>query len=169
MSTEVGLTPVCGSAVQTPAPYRSSWSGDLATYPIGYPSSPPLRRQLTMNPRPISLNGILPPIATEGVQYSATRNLIGRMRSVTGSCDDVKRLSYDVVTGRRVVKLRSSCLRSYAAGVRDRSERCMHSDRRVVKDEAQYAPRPSVPTSEAASGEQGSILGPLLAAGSGYP
>ena len=78
------LTPVWSGTVRTTAPYRSSWSGDLATYPIGYPSPPPPRRRLSIMARPISLNGTPLPIATEGVQFSATRNLNGRMRSVTG-------------------------------------------------------------------------------------
>ena len=55
----------------------------------------------------------------------------------------MKRLSYDLVTGRRVMKLWPSSLRGYAAGMRNRSECCLHSDRRAVKDEAQKALHPT--------------------------
>ena len=37
--------------------------------------------------------------------------------STLESCDDVKRLSYEVVEEQRVLKLRPSCLESYAAGM----------------------------------------------------
>ena len=45
------------------------------------------------------------------------------------------------------MKLRSGCLMSYAADVGNRSERSMHSNRSVKKDEAHDAPRPLVETS----------------------
>ena len=63
------------------------------------------------------------------------------------SYEDVKRQSYDVVTGQRVRKLRSGCLMSYAAGTEKRSERSMHSNCSVKKGEAHGAPRPLVETS----------------------
>ena len=37
--------------------------------------------------------------------------------STLESCEDVKRLSYEVVEEQRVLKLRPSCLESYAAGM----------------------------------------------------
>ena len=42
----------------------------------------------------------------------------GQYRAIdSGSCDEVKRLSYDVVEEQRVLNLRPSCLESYAVGM----------------------------------------------------
>ena len=53
--------------------------------------------------------------------HSSTRVNIGL--STLESCEDVKRLSYDVVEEQRVWKLRPSCVESYVAGMGRRSER----------------------------------------------
>ena len=67
---------------------------------------------------------------------SSTRVNIGL--STLESCEDVKRLSYDVVEEQRVLKLRPSCLESNTAGMRNRSERMAHSVQCVPTFEADF-------------------------------
>ena len=51
----------------------------------------------------------------------------------SGSCNEVKRLSYDVVEEQRVLRLRPSCLESYAVGMGTRSEHIAHSGRGIER------------------------------------
>ena len=73
--------------------------------------------------------------------HSSTRVNIGL--STLESCEDVKRLSYDVGKEQRVLKRRPSCLESNAACMKNRSER--HSERSGEKGEAHGALRPGCP------------------------
>ena len=57
--------------------------------------------------------------------HSSTRVNIGL--STLESCEDVKRLSYEVVEEQRVLNLRPSCLESNTAGMGRRSERMAHA------------------------------------------
>ena len=60
-----------------------------------------------------------------GKGHSSTRVNIGL--STLEGCEDVRRQSYDVVTGQRVRKLRPSCLSGYVAGMGNWSEHVTHS------------------------------------------
>ena len=79
--------------------------------------------------------------------------------STLESCEDVKRLSYDVVKEQRVLKLRPSCLESYVAGMRNRSERMAHSVQGVPTFEADFRRATLDPWATSRSGKRVSLMG----------